>query len=167
MDSFIEKTYRAIDEATQGMTAAELAWHPKGKWSAAQVLEHLSLTYVGTAKVARRLAASENPEPFVRSMKNRLATFIVITLGYFPSGRKSPEMVVPGNGVAAPTVLENLRTMDEALAECERRHGPGVTAAHPVIGPLTLPEWRKFHWVHARHHMKQIAALREAAGRRA
>ncbi|MGZ7099671.1 MAG: DUF1569 domain-containing protein [Candidatus Angelobacter sp.] len=32
---------------------------------------------------------------------------------------------------------------------------------HPVLGPLTAAEWRKFHLVHGLHHVKQIRSLRE------
>ncbi|MGZ4836286.1 MAG: DUF1569 domain-containing protein [Terriglobales bacterium] len=34
---------------------------------------------------------------------------------------------------------------------------------HPFLGPLTADEWRKFHWVHGRHHTRQI---RERIGKR-
>jgi hypothetical protein len=27
---------------------------------------------------------------------------------------------------------------------------------HPFIGPLTADQWRKFHWVHGRHHIRQM-----------
>jgi len=27
---------------------------------------------------------------------------------------------------------------------------------HLFLGPLTANEWRKFHWVHGRHHARQI-----------
>jgi hypothetical protein len=29
-----------------------------------------------------------------------------------------------------------------------------------VLGPLTIPQWRRFHLVHTQHHMKQVARLR-------
>ena len=161
MDSCAEQTYRAIESTTRGITAAELAWHSEGKWNAAQVLEHLSLTYTGTTKMARRLAAGEHPPKLPRTWRNRLFTFVTVTIGYLPSGRKSPEMVVPGQGTDPETLLKNLAAMDEALSECERRHGPNVAAEHPILGPLTIPQWRKFHCVHANHHMKQVTALRE------
>jgi len=49
------------------------------------------------------------------------------------------------------------------LAECERRFGKrSKLANHFILGPLTAQEWRRFHWVHTRHHMKQIARLKGA-----
>jgi hypothetical protein len=62
---------------------------------------------------------------------------------------------------ALQTIRENLAAMDQGLAECEQRFGAQVKIAdHVVLGPLTIPQWRRFHWVHTRHHMKQIARLR-------
>jgi hypothetical protein len=51
--------------------------------------------------------------------------------------------------------------MDELIAKWEARHGKQTRLLdHPVLGPLTARQWRKFHWVHGRHHVKQILRLR-------
>ncbi len=31
---------------------------------------------------------------------------------------------------------------------------------HMILGPLSLAQWRRFHLVHGRHHIRQIAAIR-------
>jgi hypothetical protein len=31
-----------------------------------------------------------------------------------------------------------------------------VFVKHPLLGDLNLPEWARFHYVHARHHARQI-----------
>jgi hypothetical protein len=31
-----------------------------------------------------------------------------------------------------------------------------------ILGPLTIRQWRKFHLIHGRHHIKQIRAIRAA-----
>ena len=64
-------------------------------------------------------------------------------------------------GVDAATVLDSaltaLAAMDVALDEAELRFGPRVRLMdHPVLGPLTIDQWRTFHWVHTRHHARQI-----------
>jgi len=51
--------------------------------------------------------------------------------------------------------------MASVLEESERKFGLAVKLAdHPVLGPLTVTEWRKFHYRHAHHHVKQVRALR-------
>jgi hypothetical protein len=58
-------------------------------------------------------------------------------------------------------ILENVVRMDAVIQECETRFGRSKPIAdHPVLGPLTASEWRKFHLVHAKHHAKQIRKLR-------
>jgi hypothetical protein len=47
------------------------------------------------------------------------------------------------------------------IAECEARLGSWRKLLdHPVLGPLTAREWREFHWIHGRHHVKQILERR-------
>jgi hypothetical protein len=31
---------------------------------------------------------------------------------------------------------------------------------HPILGPLTVDQWRKFHVVHTEHHVRQISQRR-------
>lgn len=146
------------------MSEEQLAWHPDGKWSAAQILEHLALAFAGTAKGMEKVLASGSVPVVARTMKNRITTFVVVRLGYMPAGRQAPKGTVPGDGnpaTAVTAILANLATMGEKLNEVEKTKGPCVRLPHPILGPLTLPEWRKFHWVHTAHHMKQIERLKE------
>jgi hypothetical protein len=103
-----------------------------------------------------------------RTMKHRVATFVVTGLRYMPSGRQAPAGVVPGTGspsTIVQTIFANLYSMDAQLAEVEKTKGRSVRVQHPILGPLTVPQWRKFHWVHTSHHMKQIARLKEMQSR--
>ena len=53
--------------------------------------------------------------------------------------------------------------MDKLIAQCEAQYGArNKVLDHPILGPLTARQWRKFHWVHGRHHMKQISRLRRS-----
>ena len=53
--------------------------------------------------------------------------------------------------------LDNVRLMDEALAHAAAQFGTRVKILdHPILGPLNIRQWRKFHWVHTRHHARQI-----------
>ena len=41
MDFYLQRALDAVERETRGMPAEQLAWHREGKWSAAEVLEHL------------------------------------------------------------------------------------------------------------------------------
>ncbi|MGB6405070.1 MAG: hypothetical protein WBF26_19675 [Candidatus Sulfotelmatobacter sp.] len=45
MDSRLEELKRAVESAVEGLSSEQLGWHPTDKWCAAEVLEHLYLTY--------------------------------------------------------------------------------------------------------------------------
>ena len=167
MDSTLQRVKQAIEAATSGMTSEQLDQHPEGKWSAAGILEHLSITYGGTARLMRKCMDDGKPLGSSPTLKQRLATLLVTGWGYFPTGRPAPDFSRPKGlqgETALKTIVENLAAMDQGLAECERRFGGEVRIAdHVVLGPLTIPQWRRFHLVHTQHHMKQIARLRAAS----
>ena len=58
MDSPFEKLRENLESAAEGMSSEQLRWHLPGKWSAAEVLEHLYLTYTGTIKGFERVMTS-------------------------------------------------------------------------------------------------------------
>ena len=50
MDSRLEELKRSLSLSVDGMSTEQLKWHPAEKWCAAEVLEHLYLSYTGTIK---------------------------------------------------------------------------------------------------------------------
>lgn len=164
MDCWLERSKKAIEHATDGMSEEQLAWHPDGKWSSAQILEHLSLAFAGTAKGMERVLANGTAPALRRTIGNRVTAFIVVRLGYMPEGRQAPKGTIPGNGDPATAIaatLAHLATMRATFCELEKDQGRRIRLEHPILGPLALAEWRKFHWVHTAHHMKQIERLKE------
>lgn len=167
MHPLLKEALEEIEAATAGMSEQQLKYRPEGKWSAAQVLEHLSLTYEHTVRGADKvLAAGKNlgEDP---SVMQRMMQMVVLDMKHFPRGRKSPMMVEPqgklGGLEAVGRIRENLIAMDQRLAECREKIGTsGKVMNHPVLGPLSNEQWCTFHYVHAKHHMKQVRALREA-----
>ena len=165
MNSQFERVSSLIERAIAGLSEHELAWHAEGKWSSAEVLEHLARAFGGTAKAMQRALPLATPDCRAMTFGERLKIATVVHCGYFPPGRKSPEQVLP-RGLPPAEVLksirENLRSMDAAVAQCEGKFGNRRKMfPHPVLGPLNIAEWRKFHLVHTRHHMKQIERMRK------
>jgi len=160
MDSRMENLKQALESALQGMTGEQLSWHPGEKWCAAEVLEHLYLTYTGTIKGFEKAMAAGKPLVTRASMRQRARALVVLGLGYMPGGRTAPENTRP-RGLAAEKVRDEIvgkiAAMDAAISQCEERFGRGTKLLdHPILGPLTGTQWRKFHLVHGRHHGKQI-----------
>jgi len=77
-----------------------------------------------------------------------------------------PEPVLP-KGMSAEQVVAvigpQIAAMDKVIAQCEERYGSRIKVLdHPILGPLTARQWRKFHLAHGRHHVKQISKMKTA-----
>jgi hypothetical protein len=163
MDAKLERLQRTLTDATAGMSDEEMNWHPEGKWCAAEVLEHLYLTYTGTIKGFEQAIQKGHPQMTAGTLRQRAGKWLVVGFGHMPEGRKAPPMVVP-KGLPREKVREDIgakiEEMDEIISRCENRIGGKKVMEHLILGPLTAAEWRKFHLVHGLHHVKQIRRLR-------
>jgi len=169
MDSRLEKLKENLESAVEGMSSEELSWHPPGKWCAAEVLEHLYLTYTGTIQGFERVMTKGKPLASRASVAHRALTFVVVRLGHLPAGRNAPAFLQP-RGLPVEKVRseigEKIAAMDAIIAQCEARFGGQVKLLdHPFLGPLNATQWRKLHLVHGRHHQKQLLRLRESTAR--
>jgi hypothetical protein len=171
MDPRLDTLKQSLESAVEGMSNDQLRWHVPGKWCAAEVLEHLYLTYTGTTRGLEKVITSGTPLATKPSMRQRVLTLVVVGLRYLPSGIDAPAIVKP-KGLPVEQVRNEiwakLVAMDAIIAQCEARFGRHAKLLdHPILGALTAAEWRTLHAVHGRHHQKQLLQLRERALRAA
>ncbi len=165
MTSSLRQLANLIARETENISTSELVWHPQGKWSVAQILEHLSLTYSGPRLGFDRCFQAGKPSATTPTLKDRIRAFIVTRVGLMPGGRQAPAGARP-KGIGVSDIVANISNaiaaMDESIGRCEQRFGGNVKIVnHPILGPLTAQQWRKFHLVHGRHHLGQIRRLRK------
>ena len=166
MDFRLEKLKESLNSATEGMSSEQLSWHLPGKWCAAEVLEHLYLSYTGTILGFERVMRMGKPLASRASVAQRVLTWVVVGLGRMPVGRKAPAIVMP-KGLPHEKVIseigDKMAEMDGIIARSEARFGRHVKLLdHPILGPLSATQFRKLHLVHGQHHLKQILRLRES-----
>lgn len=162
MHGHLARIAEAIDRTVSGMDDHQLQRSRNGKWSSAQIIEHLSLAFGATAVGLARAASADKLEVRPRTFRDRVVTLTVVTFGYIPTGRKAPEYTLPSGlppQQAIKKLHQNLAAMDAAISLAEERWGNVRLAVHPILGPLKPSQWRKFHWIHTRHHVRQILAL--------
>jgi hypothetical protein len=163
MDRHLKKLQEEIRSAIAGMSVEQLSWHPPGKWCTAEVLEHLYLTYTGTTKGFSRVLQAGKPTARASTRRDHARKLVVLGFGYLPPGREAPAFARP-RGLPIEKVLAEIGAkigeMDDTISVCEQKLGRGKLLDHPILGPLTGAQWRKFHLVHGRHHVKQIRRLR-------
>lgn len=162
MAPHLKTLQRELAAELSRLTPEHLRSHPPGKWCAAEILEHLYLTYTGTIKGFSRVLEAGKTATSPITWIQRRNLLIVLGLGYLPSGREAPSSTRP-RGLDGQKVLAEITfridEMDETITRCEARLGTGKLLDHPILGPLTGAQWRKFHLVHGRHHLKQIRQL--------
>ena len=159
---------RSIDrlDAVQTQTA------PPGKWGIQQIVEHLTLTYQSTGKILAERLEKGRPTRTEPSFRHRCMTILVLNVGYFPSGRRAPDAVMPHDGSPPKTGPELLALVEEHLWELDGRLNETASqfgqhtrsVSHLILGPLSPLEWRRFHMVHGRHHIRQIDEIRRGMG---
>jgi Protein of unknown function (DUF1569) len=159
--STTQRLAQAIHLAVDGASEHEMLAHGvSGKWSAAEVLEHLRRTYAGTCKGLERVIRERNSRATTPTLKQRLGQFAVITLGKMPAGRAAPNATNPDDGKLSSSVREDtfalLTKLDTLLDTAEQKFGNAKIMDHPVLGALNTKQWRKFHYVHGMHHVKQL-----------
>jgi len=133
-------------------------------WSPVEIVEHLTRAYSGTAKGFERCVEKNAPLATAVTATQRLQQMVLISLGYFPSGRQSPTHIFPTGeldlGAVIDAVRRDLVRLDESAARARQALGAGKMLDHPIVGALTVDQWMKFHEVHTRHHAKQIQQRR-------
>jgi hypothetical protein len=142
------------------------------RWSIQQIAGHLRLTYMATVDAMDARIAKGSPTKARPSPMQYLAQFTLIRIGHFPSGRQAPERVTSASDEAAAsgssldTELKTAVSLMDVRAHSAQavfgRHRRAIS--HMVLGPLSIDQWRKFHLVHGRHHIRQIMALRREHG---
>lgn len=153
-----------------GVSAKALEVRPSGRpdcWNARQIVEHLVLTYRRSASTFQDRLKKGRPTQAPVKLNHRMTRFVVLGIGVMPGGRKAPPMVTPAatpdpvlDGAALVSLLRaELQAMDELLGPCREQFGKLTFANHQVLGPLSAEQWRRFHLVHARHHLKQVQRL--------
>lgn len=159
-----------LSSSIEGLRPEELSYKHDAHWSIAEILEHLYLSYTGTIKGFERCLQAGRSLALAPTPYHRCAAFLVTGLGYFPKGRPAPKQTIP-KGLAVERVIADLPSamaaMDEVATNCERKFGRSIRVLdHPILGPLTIEQWRKFHLVHGRHHLRQIVERRRQLEKR-
>ena len=164
MDSYLADARKGILNAVEGLRPDDLARRPEGKWSIAEILEHLTLAFTSTSGVMKTAINKGISDVSPPTWKQRIVTGVVVGIGYMPTGRPAPSWTIPKGtpaDVAIQECLAGLEEMRNVIGDCEKKYGSAIVALHPIIGPLTAKQWRKFHYVHTRHHMQQVLARKQ------
>jgi len=132
------------------------------RWSAAQLIAHLTLVERFVLRNADRIAQGEPKSwPFYRRFH---VPFVVLERRWFR--RRSPGVVSPGEVSGKEQMLADLREARERtlafLDETKGRDLSGYRWRHPFLGSLSLYDWLRFLASHEIRHTKQMQEIAAA-----
>lgn len=139
---------------------AEWERGPSGKWTPAQIVEHLALALnlSGETFLARKSHAPMSRRP--RTPAESIAALLILRFRWFPPGRKAPSRTTPleqiTRGGAEQHFLAGIASWRQVEHDLLPARGHDLFVKHPRLGDLTIEEWIRFHLIHSRHHARQI-----------
>jgi hypothetical protein len=179
MHAVLRSLMDRISREIAGLSEATTQLHPdvQGRnWSVQQMVEHLALNYRATTRnLEAHLAKGHITRNQNRSLVEWTLQLMVLSFGHHPGGvplleETSAEVghSPAKNGNELVEMLqEELEAMDIALDRCRRKFGMERVAVHPILGPLRVDQWRRFHAIHGRQYLKQLVQVKEQVASRA
>lgn len=135
-------------------------WHkaPRGKWTLAQILQHLA---IGVDVVGTTLEQRADKHMCRRAKPHQtVLRHLILGLGAIPGGLKAPAVTKPEDQPDPELIAAQFRMGVEKLRELAGTWPKDLQlnryVGHPFLGDLNLPEWVRFHYLHCRHHAKQL-----------
>jgi hypothetical protein len=130
-----------------------------GKWSPAQVTEHVALAYELSRGILHGSFPARSAPRLLRPLIRILFLNPILKNGRFGPGGKSPKTFQPTPSPAPPAALtarlQGASDGLEADLAAAARTGPS-TVDHPFFGHVPLPEYLRLQAIHTRHHRQQL-----------
>lgn len=152
----------ALDDLVRTANACAGAWTvpaAPGKWSPAQVVEHVARSFeAGALDLSGQRSGLVNLPAPVRFVARKLLFERVLARGRFPRARTNRAMD-PEAGSASPA--EAADRLDGAWRRFADACGAasGDLARSRVFGNVPIAAYVQFHELHARHHAAQMVRI--------
>ncbi len=165
--SLIAANRAAVDELLATAERAGSHWltpRAPGKWSPAQVVEHVARALEAAGNVVAGRPSNLPTLPgFIRPVAGWFLRRVVKT-GSFPKAKTNRAMNPAGSAPNVPATPAAARTrLDTAFAaferDCKARVATGRPVESPAFGVVSVEDYARFTELHTRHHTKQIAIV--------
>jgi hypothetical protein len=172
MHPVFQSAFREVAAELERFDSMSANVHPWGRphcWSVRQIVEHLVLTMNDTRKALdERLAKGRPGRNLERSSTEWLLQLMILSAGHMPKGVGAPHETTPKANLPAVGVRElsqqlesAIESLDATLDQVRHHFGMERVGRHFLLGPLRVDQWRRYHMLHLRHHLKQVCDVRE------
>ena len=166
LETALAENRAAVEEFVAAGRALDAArWRApvgEGKWSPAQIAEHLAIIYeynrkvmVGTAPGVPWLL-----RPILQPLLRKMVVTDTVKAGRFTRKGRAPKFFLPSEATAdAPAMMSRLTTAVGGFESDirSRPRGDG-TIAHPAFGTIAMVDWVRLQAIHVRHHRAQLTS---------
>ncbi|MCA1630431.1 MAG: DinB family protein [Acidobacteria bacterium] len=156
-----EEVRRRLVERAEGLSEEQQgARGADGGWSAADIIEHLSLTERRITRALEGMLPQAAEGEGGEGKTNNFTPFSLDAYIERASGEKfeAPEYIRP-RGASLTESLAHLKESRTALAGLRPRFDVADFTAqfpHPAFGPLNLAQWLAFIGIHEERHLRQL-----------
>lgn len=171
MHIIFQSAFRDVTAELGGFDATSATVHPWGRphcWSVQQIVEHLVLSMDGSrTTLEERLTKGRLGRNLHRSRTEWALQLMILSAGHMPKGVGAPRETTPAADLPSTGVRElterletSIELLDATLDQCRARFGMERVGRHFLLGPMRIDQWRRYHVLHMRHHLKQMCELR-------
>lgn len=160
-----DKIREQLKEIVENLTDEQSSAVPEeGKWSVAQLVEHIAIVEDGMTRICRKLLnqAKETGKTSDGSI-NISGDFLQKAEGARDIKLQAPEMVHPKSNQTITESLakmeENRKNLDELRPLFESVECSDFKFPHPAFGDLTAHEWLALIGGHEARHIAQIKRI--------
>ncbi len=154
-----------LEEIVLGPLAGrgEADWQraPTGKWTPAQIVEHLALAFEYSARGFTEPPAAAPTRRRFPTAPQWVGRLFVFGFNWVPTGvARSPRVARPLDHVGGPAAERHFSAGLARWRALERDRPTGRPhdrfVRHPSLGDLDVDQWIRLHAWHCRHHAAQI-----------
>jgi hypothetical protein len=173
MHAVFQSAFRDLASEIGRFDATSANVHPWGRphcWSVHQIVEHLALSMDQTrTTLEERLAKGRPGHNLQRARTEWALQLMILSFGHMPRGVGAMQETTPKLNLATVGTrelterIENaVESLDATFDRCRHQFGMERVGRHFLLGPLRIDQWRRYHVLHLRHHLKQMREVRES-----
>jgi hypothetical protein len=130
----------------------------EGKWSPAEITEHLKMVYVASLRELNGgLGIKIRSSKFLQRLLRFLILPRILKTGKFPQGAKAPHEIRPGKVTEdRSAALAEFTSLAAEFQSAVTKQGTEANLSHHVFGRLSAMEGLRLLTLHITHHQRQL-----------